>query len=147
MNPTVSVIVSSYNYGPSTCRRRDPCRASAPKSRGSSAADNSPLKQRGLYYYYHTMAKCLDALGVDEFTDAAGKKHDWRAELTDALAKRQRKDGSWVNDKDQWMEGDPNAVDSQNGRSGLVFELTLGQNRCSYTALFSGATAQRSRPQ
>ena len=24
----------------------------------------------GLYYYYHTMAKCLDALGVDEVVDA-----------------------------------------------------------------------------
>jgi squalene-hopene/tetraprenyl-beta-curcumene cyclase len=67
-------------------------------------------EHRGLYYYYHTMAKCLDVLGIDEFTDAAGKKHDWRAELTDTLAKKQQKNGSWVNDKDQWMEGDPNLV-------------------------------------
>jgi squalene-hopene/tetraprenyl-beta-curcumene cyclase len=67
-------------------------------------------EHRGLYYYYHTMAKTLDVLGVDEFVDAEGKKHDWRAELTEALAKRQQKDGSWVNDKDQWMEGDPNLV-------------------------------------
>jgi squalene-hopene/tetraprenyl-beta-curcumene cyclase len=65
---------------------------------------------RGLFYYYHTMAKCLDALGIDEVVDAEGKKHDWRADITDALAKRQRPDGSWVNDKDQWMEGDPNLV-------------------------------------
>jgi squalene-hopene/tetraprenyl-beta-curcumene cyclase len=65
---------------------------------------------RGLYYYYHTMAKCLDAMGVDELVDAQGQKHDWRAEITEALAKRQKPDGSWVNDKDQWMEGDPNLV-------------------------------------
>lgn len=65
---------------------------------------------RGLYYYYHTMAKCLDALGIDEVVDAEGKKHDWRADITEALAKRQKPDGSWVNDKDQWMEGDPNLV-------------------------------------
>jgi squalene-hopene/tetraprenyl-beta-curcumene cyclase len=65
---------------------------------------------RGLYYYYHTMAKCLDALGIDEVVDAQGKKHDWRADITEALAQRQRPDGSWVNDKDQWMEGDPNLV-------------------------------------
>jgi squalene-hopene/tetraprenyl-beta-curcumene cyclase len=65
---------------------------------------------RGLYYYYHTMAKCLDAMGVDEVVDAKGQKHDWRAEITEALAKRQKPDGSWVNDKDQWMEGDPNLV-------------------------------------
>jgi squalene-hopene/tetraprenyl-beta-curcumene cyclase len=65
---------------------------------------------RGLYYYYHTMAKCLDVLGVDKITDASGHAHDWRADITDALTKRQRPDGSWVNDKDQWLEGDPNLV-------------------------------------
>jgi squalene-hopene/tetraprenyl-beta-curcumene cyclase len=64
----------------------------------------------GLYYYYHTMAKCLDVMGVDELTDAQGKKHNWRAELVEALAKRQRPDGSWVNEQDRWMEGDPNMV-------------------------------------
>jgi squalene-hopene/tetraprenyl-beta-curcumene cyclase len=68
------------------------------------------LKHRGLYYYYHTMAKCLAALGDDVFIDAAGVKHDWRAEITQALAQRQRPDGSWVNDNDRWMEGDPNLV-------------------------------------
>ncbi len=67
-------------------------------------------KHWGLYYYYHTMAKCLDVLGVDELVDASGKKHDWRAELTAELAKRQRTDGSWVNDQDKWMEGDPQLV-------------------------------------
>jgi squalene-hopene/tetraprenyl-beta-curcumene cyclase len=64
----------------------------------------------GLYYYYHTMAKCLDTLGLDEIVDAAGKKHDWRADLTAALAKRQQSDGSWLNDNAHWMEGDPNIV-------------------------------------
>src|SRR5262249_50272870 len=44
--------------------------------------------KEGLYYYYHTMAKCLDALGVDEIKDAGGKAHDWRAELVAALAKQ-----------------------------------------------------------
>jgi squalene-hopene/tetraprenyl-beta-curcumene cyclase len=69
-----------------------------------------PLKHRGLYYYYQTMAKCLDALGEDEFADANGVKHDWRADITAALAKRQRPDGSWANETDRWMEGDPNLV-------------------------------------
>jgi squalene-hopene/tetraprenyl-beta-curcumene cyclase len=68
--------------------------------------------ERGLYYYYHTMAKCLDAMGVDTFEDAAGRKHDWRAEITSALAKRQKPNGSWVNENDRWMEGDPNLVTS-----------------------------------
>jgi squalene-hopene/tetraprenyl-beta-curcumene cyclase len=65
---------------------------------------------RGLYYYYHTMAKCLSVLGHDYVTDAQGNRHDWRADITAALARRQRPDGSWLNDKDQWMEGDPNLV-------------------------------------
>lgn len=66
--------------------------------------------QRGLFYYYHTFAKTMDALGVDEFTDAKGTKHDWRADLLAALVKRQKADGSWVNPTDRWMEGDPNLV-------------------------------------
>jgi len=64
----------------------------------------------GLYYYYHTMAKCLDVMGVDEIATPDGKKHNWRAEITAELAKRQRPDGSWANEKDRWMEGDPNLV-------------------------------------
>lgn len=64
----------------------------------------------GLYYYYHTMAKCLDVVGVDYVEDAKGVKHDWRAEITAAIAKRQRADGSFLNDADRWMEGDPAIV-------------------------------------
>ncbi len=66
--------------------------------------------QWGLYYYYHTMAKCLDVLGVDHVVDDKGQKHDWRADITRALAERQRPDGSWSNEQDRWMEGDPNIV-------------------------------------
>src|SRR6266545_4657970 len=63
--------------------------------------------QRGLFYYYHTFAKCMDALGSDTFTDAKGVKHDWRAELLAALVKRQKADGSWTNATPNWMESDP----------------------------------------
>jgi squalene-hopene/tetraprenyl-beta-curcumene cyclase len=66
--------------------------------------------QQGLYYYYHTMAKCMDALGEDYFVDAKGVKHDWRKDLFEALAKRQKADGSWSNDVDRWFEGDANLV-------------------------------------
>ena len=61
----------------------------------------------GLYYYYMTMAKCLDALGDDAVTDKKGMKHDWRADLTAALAKRQAKDGSWSNADSRWLEKNP----------------------------------------
>jgi squalene-hopene/tetraprenyl-beta-curcumene cyclase len=66
-------------------------------------------KEWGLYYYYHSMAKCLDVLGIDEVVDAEGKKHDWRADIAAALVKRQKEDGSWVNQA-HWMESDPNLV-------------------------------------
>jgi squalene-hopene/tetraprenyl-beta-curcumene cyclase len=66
--------------------------------------------QWGLYYYYHTMAKCLDVLGIHEVVDTKGNKHDWRADITAALAKRQKPDGSWTNEQDKWMEGDPRVV-------------------------------------
>ena len=64
----------------------------------------------GLYYYYFTMAKCLEALGAEQFVDAKGVKHDWRADITSALAKRQQANGSWVNSNDHWMEGSPPLV-------------------------------------
>ena len=66
--------------------------------------------QSGLYYYYHTLAKCMDALGIEEFVDAQGGKHKWRQDLLQTLAKRQRPDGSWVNPQDRFMEGDPSLV-------------------------------------
>ena len=70
--------------------------------------ENNPgMGDAGLYYYYHTFAKTLDVLGVGELEDAKGVKHDWRRELTEALAKRQRPNGSWVNKNTKWMEGDP----------------------------------------
>jgi squalene-hopene/tetraprenyl-beta-curcumene cyclase len=70
--------------------------------------ENSGMGQAGLYYYYHTFAKAMAALGEDRFTDAAGKQHDWRRELFEALRKRQRPDGSWCNETDrQFGERDP----------------------------------------
>ena len=65
----------------------------------------------GLYYYYHTFAKALDALGQDKFVDEDGAEHDWRAEMIAELASRQQKNGSWINEQnDRWLEGDANLV-------------------------------------
>lgn len=75
--------------------------------------ENNPgLGQQGLYYYYHVFAKTMGALGEDMITDKAGKKHDWRKDLTRQLAKLQLKDGSWTNAENsrRWYEGDPNLV-------------------------------------
>lgn len=69
---------------------------------------NPGMGDAGLFYYYHTFAKSLDVLGVDEIEDAQGVKHNWRQELTEELARRQQENGSWVNTNVRWMEGDPN---------------------------------------
>jgi squalene-hopene/tetraprenyl-beta-curcumene cyclase len=69
---------------------------------------NPGMGDNGLYYYYHTFAKALDAMGQDEFVDDQGNKHNWRAELVEELARRQADDGSWVNKNERWLEGDAN---------------------------------------
>ena len=71
---------------------------------------NPGMGTSGLYYYYHTFAKALEAMGQDKIADDAGVQHDWRAELIRELAKRQQPDGSWVNENDRWLEGDANLV-------------------------------------
>lgn len=74
--------------------------------------NNPGMGDAGLYYYYHTFGKTLQAMEVDQFEDAQGVKHDWRKELTAELASRQKPDGSWVNSNRQWMENDPNLATS-----------------------------------
>jgi squalene-hopene/tetraprenyl-beta-curcumene cyclase len=71
---------------------------------------NPGMGEAGLYYYYHTFAKTLAAIGKDEVVDAEGKKHNWREDLITELAARQKPNGSWVNDANRWLEGDANIV-------------------------------------
>jgi squalene-hopene/tetraprenyl-beta-curcumene cyclase len=73
--------------------------------------DSNPgMGDAGLYYYYHTFAKALSALGQDKFVDEQGVEHDWRKELIEELASRQKPDGSWVNENSRWLEGDASLV-------------------------------------
>jgi squalene-hopene/tetraprenyl-beta-curcumene cyclase len=68
---------------------------------------NSPDSARsGLFYYYHTLAKALNAYDQPTITDARGTAHDWRAELIEKLSTLQKPDGSWVGEK-RWMEDNP----------------------------------------
>jgi len=69
--------------------------------------ENPGQKDSGLYYYYHTFAKAMDALGEDPFVDAKGVKHDWRQELFDELKKKQKDNGSWQNSNPAFAEGMP----------------------------------------
>jgi squalene-hopene/tetraprenyl-beta-curcumene cyclase len=75
-----------------------------------SLDENPGLGQRGLYYYYQTFSKAMALSGKTTLVDSKGTSHDWRAELVEALAKRQNPNGSWVNSSDRFMEGDPNLV-------------------------------------
>lgn len=68
--------------------------------------ENPGIGDSGLYYYYHTFAKALDAMGQDMIADETGKKHNWRSELLHELVRRQRPDGSWINANSRWLEGD-----------------------------------------
>ncbi len=71
---------------------------------------NPGLGDAGLYYYYHVFAKTLDATGLDVIEDADGTRRDWRADLRGELARRQRPNGSWLNENERWLEGDPSLV-------------------------------------
>jgi squalene-hopene/tetraprenyl-beta-curcumene cyclase len=71
---------------------------------------NPGLGKQGLFYYYQTFAKALDAIGEDLVEDGKGTRHDWRRELVEKLAALQNADGSWVNTHSRWLEADPNLV-------------------------------------
>lgn len=76
-------------------------------------AENPGIGDSGYYYYLHTFGKTLALFGLPTLTDAKGAQHDWRSELIDAIATRQKNDGSWANDKSgRWMESLPELTTS-----------------------------------
>ncbi len=75
-----------------------------------SANPGMPKPAQGLYYYLHTFAKALSAMGINELEDDKGIKHNWRHDLIVELSKRQKADGSWVNADPRFLEGNTNLV-------------------------------------
>ena len=77
----------------------------------TTSISNPGMGDAGLYYYYHTFAKALDAMG-----DRPGRGRPTapsttgERELLAELARRQQPDGSWVNENSRWLEGDPSLV-------------------------------------
>ena len=69
--------------------------------------ENPGVGDAGYYYYLHTFSKTLALFNQPVITDAKGVDHDWQAEMVAAVAKRQKPDGSWVNDNGRWMESLP----------------------------------------
>ncbi len=72
---------------------------------GFRAADPAKAAS-GIFYYYHTLSRCLNAYDEPTITDSKGQKHDWRVDLINKIGSIQKPDGSWVGDK-QWMEDSP----------------------------------------
>jgi len=87
---------------------------------------NPGMGTSGLFYYYHTFAKALNALGTETFVDEQGVSHAWREELRAELASRQRPDGSWTNDDKRWLESNPDLV---TGYALLALSYTKAEGR------------------
>ena len=60
--------------------------------------------------FVYAFAKSLSVLGQDEITDSKGRKHNWKSDLIHELAKRQQRNGSWVNENNKWLEGNAKLV-------------------------------------
>ena len=75
---------------------------------GFEQTKNPDAGQQGLFYYYLTMARALDALGMEAITDSRGESHPWKRELAQKILSIQRVDGSWINERSpRWFEGNP----------------------------------------
>jgi squalene-hopene/tetraprenyl-beta-curcumene cyclase len=83
--------------------------------------ENPPIGARGLYYYYHTMAKAFAVYGEPVITDSHGVQHNWYEDLARKLLELQKDDGSWVNEEDRWMESMPTLVTAY-----AVLALSIG---------------------
>jgi squalene-hopene/tetraprenyl-beta-curcumene cyclase len=70
-------------------------------------SQNPGMENQGLYYYYVTAAKALNAFGDEIIADAAGSKHNWRSDLAGQILKLQKTEGFWVNDNARWWENNP----------------------------------------
>ena len=62
---------------------------------------------QGLFYYYQTMAKSLNALGEETIVDSRETGHQWRYELAGHLMEIQSPEGFWVNENGRWWENNP----------------------------------------
>ena len=72
-------------------------------------ANDPATAQFGMYYYYLTLARALNAYNEPIIVDPQGNKHDWRLELINKLETLQKPNGSFVGEK-KWMEENPNLI-------------------------------------
>lgn len=77
---------------------------------GMEHVQESEARYMGLYYYYLTIARTLDASAKRGLEPEVPGDGGWKADLTRTLVASQRADGSWINDQDRWWEGSPALV-------------------------------------
>lgn len=80
--------------------------------RNYTVAENPGLGTDGMYYYFLTMTRALDAFGTPTITplgagDAPAQSRDWENDLVARLAELQNEDGSFKSVDDRWMENNP----------------------------------------
>ncbi len=68
---------------------------------------NPGMGMEGLYYYYTTMAKALNAYGEDQLVLLDGTVVDWPKELAKKLVAEHKHPGFWINENSRWMESNP----------------------------------------
>lgn len=74
--------------------------------------ENPGLGPKGMYYYFVTFSRAMDAWGMPTITTmnadgSSGTTRDWANDLIDRLAELQNDDGSFKSLGDRWMEGNP----------------------------------------
>ncbi len=74
--------------------------------------ENPAMGSDGLYYYFVTFARAMDAWGEGEIEVApasgkASERRNWANDLIDRLAELQNEDGSFQSVDDRWMENNP----------------------------------------
>ena len=74
------------------------------------AADNPENKDHGLYYYYLTLARALNAYDQPVLLTPQGPV-DWRVAFIEGMSQLQRPDGSFSGNE-RWLENDPVLVTS-----------------------------------
>lgn len=72
---------------------------------GDYPPDREVFRDSGYYYWTWTVAHALMQLGPQALTDP--RTHNWPERLTEALLKRQRPDGSFINSASDLREDDP----------------------------------------
>lgn len=76
--------------------------------RSNYAVETTPrMGDQGLYYFYQTMAKSLDAFGEEVLTDMDGTSHEWRNDLANQIIMVQKPEGFWINENGRWWENNP----------------------------------------